>query len=302
MVRAAELLLAERPDVEFHFLGAESPGGLGAGSFPGSFESTGQVDGSELLAGHATVSALERGVAMAMAGEVGALVTGPVSKPALHAAGARYPGQTEFLRDRTGVQRVGMLMAAESSRAGVPLRILLVTTHLPLREVPAALTEATIISQVELLHESLLGGWKIAAPRIALCALNPHASDGGLFGDEEARVMVPAVAALRSRGLIVEGPFPADTVFHRLLRGEADAVAVPYHDVGMAVFKTLAFGAGVNVTLGLPFVRTSPDHGTAFDLAGTGRADPTSALEALRLALRITEAGQAEGPLPATAR
>jgi 4-hydroxythreonine-4-phosphate dehydrogenase len=299
MGRAAESLLAERPDVELCFLGGGGAGGAVTGSLLGRFEATGSFDGSELSAGRVSVAALERGVAMALAGEVDALVTGPVSKPALHAAGARYPGQTEFLRKLAAVRDVGMLMAAESSRAGVPLRILLITTHLPLRDVPAALTEPRIVSQLELLHESLRSGWGISSPRIALCALNPHASDGGLFGDEEARVMAPAVAALRARGRGVDGPFPADTVFHRLLRGEADAVAVPYHDVGMAVFKTLAFGAGVNVTLGLPFARTSPDHGTAFDLAGSGRADPASALEALRLALRITEARPAEGASPA---
>jgi len=297
MRRASESLLSERPDVELCFLG-DPGGGPDTGSLPGRLEATGSFDGSELSAGRVSVGALERGVAMALAGEVDALVTGPVSKPALHAAGVHHPGQTEFLGELASVRDVGMLMAAESSRAGVPLRILLVTTHLPLKDVPAALSESRIVSQLELLHASLRAGWGISSPRIALCALNPHASDGGLFGDEEARIMAPAVAALRARGRAVEGPFPADTVFNRLLRGEADAVAVPYHDVGMAVFKTLAFGAGVNVTLGLPFARTSPDHGTAFDLAGTGRADPASALEALRLAVRITEARPAGGPSP----
>ncbi|CAN5789402.1 4-hydroxythreonine-4-phosphate dehydrogenase PdxA [soil metagenome] len=299
-MRASESLLAERPEVELRFLGAAGDDRAGPSRVPGAFESTGHFDGSELSAGYASVGALERGVALALAGDVDGLVTGPVSKPALHAAGARFPGQTEFLKERTGVAEVGMLMAAESSRAGVPLRILLVTTHLALRDVPAALTESRITSQLGLLQGSLQAGWGIASPRIALCALNPHASDGGLFGDEEARVMVPAVAALRARGLSVDGPFPADTVFHRMMRGDADAVAVPYHDVGMAVFKTLAFGSGVNVTIGLPFPRTSPDHGTAFDLAGTGRADPASALEALRLAVRIAESGQAKAAPPAT--
>jgi 4-hydroxythreonine-4-phosphate dehydrogenase len=127
-------------------------------------------------------------------------------------------------------------------------------------------------------------------PRIALCALNPHASDGGLFGDEEATVLEPVVQDLQRANVCVEGPFPADTVFRRALDGRADAVAVPYHDVGMAVFKSLAFGSGVNVTLGLPFVRTSPDHGTAFDLAGRDMADPSSAWAATDLALRLAEA------------
>jgi 4-hydroxythreonine-4-phosphate dehydrogenase len=129
--------------------------------------------------------------------------------------------------------------------------------------------------------------WGIAEPRLALCALNPHAGDGGLFGDEEARVMEPALARLRERGVSVAGPVPADTVFTRALRGAFDAVLAPYHDVGMAAFKTAAFGAGVNVTLGLPFPRTSPDHGTALDIAGSGRADPASMKEAILLAVRL---------------
>ena len=298
MIQAGSRLRSEEPDVELVFLGARG------GSFPGdapleaagTLEETGVFDGTETSAGGVSVAALERGVALALGGEVDALVTGPVSKPALHAAGTRVPGQTEFLQSRTGVEHVGMLMASTSSRVGVPLRILLITTHLPLREVPDVLTQARIEDQLGLLERSLRSGWGIAAPRIALCALNPHASDGGLFGDEEARVMAPAVERLQSRGLAVEGPFPADTVFHRILRGEADAVAVPYHDVGMAVFKTLAFGAGVNVTLGLPFLRTSPDHGTAFDRVGTGTADATSALEALRLAVRVTRTQRSGEP------
>ncbi len=224
---------------------------------------------------------------MALAGEVSALVTGPVHKPALHAAGVQAPGQTELLQELTGARTVGMLMAAESTRTGVPLRILLATTHLPLREVPAAVTDALLDEQTSLLDEQLRLRWGMDRPRIALCALNPHASDSGLFGDEEERVFAPAVERMQERGLDVTGPLPADTVFLLALEGTVDAVVVPYHDVGMAVFKTLAFGRGVNVTLGLPFVRTSPDHGTAFDLVGTGRADATSTLEALRLAGRL---------------
>jgi 4-hydroxythreonine-4-phosphate dehydrogenase len=250
---------------------------------------------TDRAAGIASVAALDRGVELCLSGACDALVTGPVSKPALHAAGARFPGQTEFLGARTGAHEVGMLMASESMRLGegTPLRILLLTTHLPLRDVPDALTPAHLEGQLTLLHQALVDGWGIAHPRIALCAVNPHASDGGLFGDEEARVLEPAVARLRAgaspapRSLDVRGPYPADTVFLKALSGEVDAVAVPAHDVGMAVFKTLAFGTGVNVTLGLPFPRTSPDHGTAFDRAGTGTADPSSALAALRLAHQL---------------
>jgi 4-hydroxythreonine-4-phosphate dehydrogenase len=291
MTRAAlEVLGGLGPRPEFTFLGADdpAPGALAPGLETCRHLGVGPFDGTEKSAGVISVAALERAVSMALEGEADAIVTGPVSKPALHAAGARFPGQTEFLEERTGASPVGMLMAAASSMPGVPLRILLATTHLALRDVPAALTPGRLEDQIRLLHRSLGRDWGMARPTIALCALNPHASDGGLFGNEEATVMRPVVDRLRSEGMDVDGPFPADTVFQRLVRAEADAVVAPYHDVGMAVFKTLAFGSGVNVTLGLPFVRTSPDHGTAFDRAGTGTADPSSAIEAIRLALRIS--------------
>lgn len=319
MIRAGADLVRESPEVELVFLGGEAPG-LAIDRIPGArfcpmppAGVRGDVPGTpaeegegalpppaatDRIAGGISVAALDEGIRMALAGEVAGLVTGPVSKPALHAAGARFPGQTEFLQDRTGAEEVGMLMASPSSRLGVPLRILLLTTHLALRDVPDALTGARVRGQLRLLDAALSRGWGIARPRLALCALNPHASDGGLFGDEEARVLAPVVAELRSEGIEVDGPFPADTVFQRVLRGEADAVAVPTHDTGMAVFKTLAFGTGVNVTLGLPFPRTSPDHGTAFDLAGRGQADSGSALEALRLAVQLAraEVGRRPGP------
>ncbi|GMV04852.1 MAG: 4-hydroxythreonine-4-phosphate dehydrogenase [Gemmatimonadota bacterium] len=245
-------------------------------------------DGSEEGAGGVSARALEEAVALAMEGSVGAVVTGPVHKPSLHRAGWRVPGQTEMLQQLTGAPEVGMLMAAERTRLGGPLRVLLATTHLPLRRVADAVTTDLLVRQAHLLHRSLRSDWGIAEPRLALCALNPHASDQGLFGDEEERVFAPAVTALRAVGVDVSPPLPADTVFGRALAGVYDAVLAPYHDVGMAAFKTASFGSGVNVTLGLPFVRTSPDHGTAFDLAPhPGRADPSSMEEALRLALRL---------------
>jgi 4-hydroxythreonine-4-phosphate dehydrogenase len=172
---------------------------------------------------------------------------------------------------------------------GGPLRVVLATTHLALEDVPGAVTTALLVSQARLTARGLREGWGLERPRLALCALNPHASDGGLFGDQEARVLAPAVETLRAAGLDVTGPLPADTVFVRALRGEFDAVLAPYHDVGMAAFKTACFGSGVNVTLGLPFVRTSPDHGTALDIAGRGLADPASMIEAVRLAARLAE-------------
>ena len=235
-------------------------------------------------AGAWAAEAIERAVALALEGEVRAIVTAPLHKPSLHAAGRRFPGQTEMLARLAGVDRVGMLMAAERTRLEGPLRVLLATTHLPLRAVPDAVTTELLEDQIGLLDEALRRDWAMRAPRIVVCGLNPHASDGGLFGDEEARVFDPAVRSARARGIDVQGPLPADTVFGRAIGGAFDAVVAPYHDVGMAAFKTVAFGSGVNVTLGLPFVRTSPDHGTAFDIAGTGSADPASMLEAIRLA------------------
>jgi 4-hydroxythreonine-4-phosphate dehydrogenase len=247
-------------------------------------------------AGAAAVGSIERAVEGAVAGRFHALVTAPVHKPSLKAIGWDVPGQTEMLRDLTGSALVGMLMAAEHTRLGAPLRVLLATTHMALAAVPAVLSEGLLVGQGELLHEALTRDWGIASPRLALCALNPHASDGGLFGTEERTILAPAVSRLRARGLDVTGPVPADTVFVRTLQGEFDAVVAPYHDVGMAAFKTASFGSGVNVTLGLPFVRTSPDHGTAFDLVGTGRADDSSMLEALRLAARLARSRFDTGP------
>lgn len=232
-------------------------------------------------------AAIERGIALAMKGEVGGLVTGPIHKPALQEAGFAFPGHTEMLQARCGVPAVGMLMARE---AHPPLRVLLATTHLALRDVAARLTQDLLIRQTSLLVESLKRDWGMKTPRVALCAFNPHASDNGLFGDEEASVYAPALESLADLEASVTGPVPADTVFVRALRGEFDAVVAPYHDVGMAGFKTATFGGGVNVTLGLPFIRTSPDHGTAFDIAGQGVADPSSTQQAITLALKLVAA------------
>ncbi len=255
----------------------------------GPYESVGPFDGSEASAGAVAALAIERAVTLAGEGSVSAIVTGPIHKPALRAAGYSDPGHTEMLQRLTGAPEVGMLMAAEETKGGGPLRVLLATTHVALRRVSDLVSHRVLVAQTSLLSEALKTDWGIKEPRIGLCALNPHASDGGLFGDEEAVVFFPAVEELREAGVDVRGPLPADTVFGRALRGEFDAVVAPYHDVGMAAFKTVAFGRGVNVTLGLPFVRTSPDHGTAFDLVGTARADPSSMEEAIRLAACIVQ-------------
>lgn len=235
-------------------------------------------------AGRLAGAAIERATELALAGEVDGIVTAPIDKAALAAAGYTFPGHTEMLRSLSGSGPVAMLMTAERTALGGALRVVLATTHIPLHDVAAAVTEPLLVAQAGLAARALREWWGVENPRLALCALNPHASDGGLFGDEEARVLRPAVARLRDAGEDVTGPVPADTVFVRAIRGEFDAVIAPYHDVGMAAFKTASFGSGVNVTLGLPFVRTSPDHGTALDIAGRGRADAASMIEAVRVA------------------
>jgi 4-hydroxythreonine-4-phosphate dehydrogenase len=178
-----------------------------------------------------------------------------------------------------------MMLAAErdpDNPEGHPLRVVLVTTHVPFRDVPALLTVERVSQTGRVVERALREWWGIQRPRIALCALNPHAGESGLFGDEEDRVLAPAAAALGAAG-----PFPADTVFVRAMRGEFDAVLAPYHDVGMTAIKVAAFGRAVNVTLGLPFPRTSPDHGTALDIAGTGKSDASSMRAAIELAIRL---------------
>ena len=231
---------------------------------------------SEAAAGRISGQAIEEAARLALDGKVDAIVTGPVHKQALHAAGYRYPGVTEFLAHLAGDVPVAMMLATDT------LRVVLVTTHLPLRDVAATLTTDRIVQAGRITAEALRRWWGIAAPRLAVCALNPHAGEGGLFGDEDDRVLRPAAVTLGAAG-----PLPADTVFVKALRGEFDAVLAPYHDVGMTAVKVAGFGSGVNVTLGLPFIRTAPDHGTAFDIVGTGKADARSMRAALDLAVRL---------------
>lgn len=220
--------------------------------------------------------AVERGAAMALAGEVDAIVTAPAEKHALHLAGFPWPGHTEWLAHLAGDVDVAMMLASDR------LRVVLVTTHIPFRDVPLMLTTDRVVRTGEVTIRALREGFGIPIPRLAICALNPHAGEQGLFGDEEARILAPAAARLGATG-----PLPADTVFVRAMRGEFDAVLAPYHDVGMTAIKVASFGSAVNVTLGLPFVRTSPDHGTAIDIAGRGIADPASMHAALDLAARL---------------
>lgn len=273
-------------DIEFTFVG---PSGSGAEIAAAHFIAIGEWTpaGDLALAGRLAGRAIERAAELALAGTVDAIVTAPIDKYALHAGGYDFPGHTEMLAALAHADDVVMLMAAEHTSLGGALRVVLATTHLPLADVPRHFSRDLLERQTRVTVAALRTGWRIAEPRIALCAFNPHASDGGLFGDEEERIYAPALATLRSEGIAASGPVPADTVFLRAARGEFDAVIAPYHDVGMAAFKTAAFGQGVNVTLGLPFVRTSPDHGTAIDIAGRGRADDSSMREAIRLACTL---------------
>ncbi len=228
------------------------------------------------VAGRIAGEAVAEAVRLALAGEADAVVTGPVHKHALHLAGFRYPGLTEFLAHLAGDRDVAMMLTTRG------LRVVLVTTHLPLRDVPRAVTTERVVRTGRITVAALREWWGIARPRLAVCALNPHAGESGLFGDEDDRVLRPAAEALAAAG-----PLPADTVFVRALRGEFDAVLTPYHDVGMTAVKVAGFGKGVNVTLGLPFPRTAPDHGTALDIAGKDIADPGSMRAALELAVEL---------------
>lgn len=225
------------------------------------------------------VTAIERAVQLVQGGQASSLCTSPISKKELvdHAEFA-HPGHTEFLAHLAGVDRVVMMLAAEE------LKVVPATIHIPLAEVPKALTRESLRETITILASALKSDFGIPAPRIAVAGLNPHAGEGGLLGSEEIDWIAPLCDTLRSEGVRLEGPLPADTMFHARARAGYDAAVAMYHDQALIPIKTLAFDRGVNVTLGLPFVRTSPDHGTAYGIAGRGQADPTSLIEALKLA------------------
>ena len=226
------------------------------------------------------VAWIEAAVRACQTGVLDGLVTGPINKEGLKRAGVPFPGHTEMLADLTGTRRFAMLLV------GGPLRVVLATRHIPLAQVSARLDAPAIAEAATLMAQAL--PW-LGAPKgtIGVCALNPHGGDGGALGDEERRIIVPALRALRRRGIPVEGPVPADVIFHQALQGRYAAVLAMYHDQGLGPLKMLAFESGVNVTLGLPIVRTSPDHGTAYDIAGHGTANPASLVEAIRLAAEL---------------
>jgi 4-hydroxythreonine-4-phosphate dehydrogenase len=275
----ASAVLALGVDAEITVLGArEQVAALPASEriATGSWRQGGPARSAAVEAGLIAGRAIEQAARLALSGQVDAIVTAPAEKHALHLAGFPYPGHTEWLAHLAGDCDVAMMLASEH------LRVVLVTTHVALRDVPLLLTTERIVRTGEVTRRALRDWFGMAEPRIALCALNPHAGEQGLFGDEEARILAPAAERLG-----ITGPLPADTVFVRAMKGEFDAVLAPYHDVGMTAIKVAAFGRGVNVTLGLPFVRTSPDHGTAMDIAGTGRADAGSMRAAMDLAIDL---------------
>ncbi|MSO35738.1 MAG: 4-hydroxythreonine-4-phosphate dehydrogenase PdxA [Acidobacteria bacterium] len=234
-------------------------------------------------AGQAAYDTIVSAVAAARRGEVDAIATAPINKLAFARAGLPWKGHTDLLAHLCGTRRVAMLFHAPQ------LKVVLITVHVPLREVPALLTGELVADTIRLTAESLpLFG--IARPRLALAGLNPHAGESGVLGTEDDAVLAPAVAAARAAGIDIRGPFPADTVFVRASRGEFDCVLACYHDQGLIPVKLLAFGQAVNVTIGLPIIRTSVDHGTAFDIAGKGVADAGSMIEAVKLAAQMCEA------------
>lgn len=228
--------------------------------------------------GRAMGKYIEEGVRLVRQGQLAGLVTCPISKGALKAGGYRFPGHTEMLAELCQASDFAMMMA------GARLKITLVTIHQALAEVPMAITQEAVLRMIGITGRALRDDFGVREPRLAVAGLNPHAGEDGMFGDEEQRVISPAVAAGREAGWLVEGPFPPDTVFNKAVAGQFDAVICMYHDQGLIPFKLLHFSDGVNVTLGLPMVRTSVDHGTAYDIAGKGLAEPTSLAAAVAMA------------------
>ncbi|MFW2587578.1 4-hydroxythreonine-4-phosphate dehydrogenase PdxA [Sagittula sp. SSi028] len=228
------------------------------------------------------VRAIEVGVSLTQSGQASALCTLPIHKQALaEGADFAYPGHTEFLAHLGGVDEVVMMLASDR------LRVVPATIHIPLSEVPQALTAELLERRIRITHDALVAQFGISDPVIAVSGLNPHAGEGGRMGHEDHALIAPVIKRLRDEGLNLTGPLPADTMFHARARAGYDAAVCMYHDQALIPIKTLDFDEGVNVTLGLPFVRTSPDHGTAFDIAGAGLANPSSTLAALRMAARL---------------
>lgn len=238
----------------------------------------GQID---IKAGKASVKSIVNAVNCAIEGNIDAIVTAPISKEAIHRAGSKYPGHTEMLTELTGSQNTAMMFD------GPHFKVILTTIHNALSEVPGLITQEKIYNIINLAYKSLKKYFNIQNPRIVVCGLNPHAGEAGVFGNEEIIHITPAVSKAASEGINITGPLPADTLFYHALKGRWDLVVAMYHDQGLIPFKMLNFDKGVNVTLGLPIIRTSPDHGTAFDISWKGIANPSSMIEAIKLAVKM---------------
>ena len=232
-------------------------------------------------AGEMGVTCIQSAVRLAQAGCVAGIVTAPINKEAIHLAGHLYPGHTEMLADLTKAKESGMMII------GGPLKVVFATTHLALRDVAEALTVQKIVKAIRLAHFGLKQLFGVKKPRIAVAGFNPHAGENGLFGDEETRLIFPAINQAKAQGITCSGPHPADTMFAKAVTGAFDGIVALYHDQGLIPLKTVAFGHCVNITVGLPILRTSVDHGTAFDIAGKGKADPTSLIDAIVMAAQL---------------
>jgi len=249
-----------------------------------SLASEGIQPGRPVVAGgKAMVDYILRAVHMAVHNEIQGMVTGPISKVLMHEAGYQYDGHTQLIAHETKTENYVMMLAGEK------LRVVLVTIHCALKAVPAFLNREGVYNTIATTDKALREDLGFRSPRLAVAALNPHGGEEGLFGTEEREVIVPSIVKARNQGIDVKGPFPADTLFHQAAAGRFDAVVAMYHDQGLIPLKLLHFSDAVNVTLGLPIIRTSVDHGTAYDIAGTGRADPSSLKAAIRMATEMAE-------------
>lgn len=246
--------------------------------------------GNPVVAGGAAmVRYIQEAVDMALRNEIQAMVTGPISKSLMHQAGFHYDGHTQLIAERTNTLDYVMMLAGET------LRVVLVTIHCPMKDVPDLLNPESIEKTISITSKALKRDFGLERPRLAVAALNPHAGEDGLFGSEERDIIIPAMDRVRKQGVLVEGPFPADTLFQKAAQGAFDAVVCMYHDQGLIPLKLLHFSDGVNVTLGLSIIRTSVDHGTAYDIAGRGMADPSSLKAAIRMAAKMAQ-NRAEHP------
>jgi 4-hydroxythreonine-4-phosphate dehydrogenase len=273
-------------EVEFIFIGPGNADATSSSRFSENWNVPfdGKITPGKITAAASktAVAAIERAVRGCLAGELDAMVTAPICKEGLKLAGFNWPGHTEMIAGLTGTKRYGMMLT------GKELRVMLVTRHLPLRAVADALTKENVLEAIELTGEAL-NWFGITNGRIGVCGLNPHAGDGGTLGDEEQTIVLPAIEAARAKGFNAIGPVPADVIFYQALSNQFDAVVAMYHDQGLGPLKMHAFDCGVNLTLGLPIVRTSPDHGTAFDIAGQGIANPGSMIAAIETAIELSK-------------